>query len=132
MASIGARQSADGDRPLLVNSVRPIQLTTAFSVGLRPADIKLSCVNLDLSALPVDIDALHQLVRGLAAQVADDDAQLVAAHAEVERLRLIIRRLQAQRVWTTVGKPPMTTSLRSVWKTSRPIFRGQRLLSHHR
>ena len=63
-------------------------------MGLRPADIKLSCVNLDLSALPVDIDALHQLVRGLAAQVADDDAQLVAAHAEVERLRLIIRRLQ--------------------------------------
>jgi transposase len=33
-------------------------------------------------------------VRELAAQVVDDDAQLAAARAEVERLRLIIQRLQ--------------------------------------
>jgi transposase len=52
-------------------------------------------VNLDLTALPVDVDALHRLVRELAAQVADDDAQLAAARAEVERLRLIIRGLAA-------------------------------------
>src|SRR5579872_260986 len=51
-------------------------------------------VNLDLAALPVDVDALHRLVRELAAQVADDDTQLAAARAEVERLRLIIQRLQ--------------------------------------
>jgi transposase len=51
-------------------------------------------VNLDLTALPVDVDALHRLVRELAAQVADDDTQLAAARAEVERLRFIIRRLQ--------------------------------------
>ena len=51
-------------------------------------------MNLDLTALPVDVDALHRLVRALAAQVADDDTQLAAARAEVERLRLIIRRLQ--------------------------------------
>ena len=51
-------------------------------------------MNLDLTALPVDVDALHQLVRELAAQVADDDAELAAARAEVERLRLIIQRLQ--------------------------------------
>jgi len=51
-------------------------------------------VNLDLTTLPVDVDALHRLVYELAARVADDDAQLAAARAEVERLRLIIRRLQ--------------------------------------
>jgi transposase len=51
-------------------------------------------VNLDLTALPVDVDALHRLVRELAAQVADDDTALAAARAEVDRLRLIIQRLQ--------------------------------------
>jgi transposase len=62
--------------------------------GLLPTSIKLSCVNLNLTALPVDVDALHRLVRELAAQVANDDAKLAAARAEVERLRLIIQRLQ--------------------------------------
>ena len=57
-------------------------------------------MNLDLTALPADVDALHRLVRELAAQVVDDDAQLAAARAEVERLRLIIQRLQrAQFGW---------------------------------
>jgi transposase len=51
-------------------------------------------VNLDLAALPVDVDALHRLVRELVAQVADDDAQLAAVRAEVQQLRLIIQRLQ--------------------------------------
>jgi transposase len=51
-------------------------------------------VTLDLAAPPTDVDALHRLVRTLAAQVADDDAKLAAAQAEVERLRLMIRRLQ--------------------------------------
>ncbi|HEU5296477.1 MAG TPA: IS66 family transposase zinc-finger binding domain-containing protein, partial [Burkholderiaceae bacterium] len=51
-------------------------------------------MHLDLTALPVDVDALHRLVRRLAAQVVEDDARLAAARAEVERLRLIIQRLQ--------------------------------------
>lgn len=59
-----------------------------------PTGIRISRVNLDLTTLPVDVDALHRLVRELAAQVADDDAELAAARAEVERLRLIIQRLQ--------------------------------------
>lgn len=59
-----------------------------------PANIRISWVNLDLTALPIDVDALHRLVRELAAQVADDGAQLATARAEVERLQLIIQRLQ--------------------------------------
>jgi transposase len=59
-------------------------------------------MNLDLTTLPVDVDALHRMVRELAAQVVDDDAQLAAARAEVERLRLIIQRLQR----TEFGRRP--------------------------
>jgi transposase len=51
-------------------------------------------MDIDLTALPVDVDALHRLVRELATQVADDDVKLATARAEVERLRLIIQRLQ--------------------------------------
>lgn len=61
---------------------------------LLRAGIKLSCVNLDLAALPTDTDALHRLVRELVTQAAGDRTELVQARAEVERLRLIIQRLQ--------------------------------------
>jgi hypothetical protein len=56
------------------------------------AGIRLS--NLDLTALPVDVDALHRLVCDLAAQAVNDQSELVEARTEVERLRLIIQRLQ--------------------------------------
>jgi hypothetical protein len=39
-------------------------------------------VNLNLTALPVDVDALHRLVHQLAAQVADDDTALAASHGQ--------------------------------------------------
>jgi transposase len=51
-------------------------------------------VNLDLSALPTDVDALHRLVRDLAAQAADERTELARARAEVERLRSIAHHLQ--------------------------------------
>jgi transposase len=51
-------------------------------------------VNLDLAALPTDVDALHRLVRDLAAQAVDERAELAQARAEVEHLRLIVQRLQ--------------------------------------
>ncbi len=51
-------------------------------------------MNLDLTALPSNVDALHRLVHDLAAQIAGDRSELAQAQAEVERLRLIIRRLQ--------------------------------------
>src|SRR5262249_20348982 len=37
---------------------------------------------------------VHQLVRDFAAQVADDRSELAQAQAEIERLKLIIRRFQ--------------------------------------
>jgi transposase len=51
-------------------------------------------VNIDLAALPSDVDTLHQLVRDLAAQMAGDRSELAQAQAEIERLKLIIRRFQ--------------------------------------
>jgi transposase len=51
-------------------------------------------VNLDLAALPTDVDALHRLVRDMAAQAADERTELERTRVEVERLRLIIQRLQ--------------------------------------
>src|SRR6266567_3124250 len=51
-------------------------------------------MQIDLAALPSDTDTLHQLVRDLAAQIAGDRSELAQAQAEIERLRLIIRRFQ--------------------------------------
>jgi transposase len=51
-------------------------------------------VDIDLAALPSDVDTLHRLVRDLAALVADDQSELAQAQAEIERLKLIIRRFQ--------------------------------------
>jgi transposase len=51
-------------------------------------------VNIDLAILPSDVDTLHRLVRDLAAQVAGDQTELAQAQAEIQRLRLIIQRLQ--------------------------------------
>ena len=51
-------------------------------------------MDIDLAALPSDVDTLQQLVRDLAAQVADDRSELAQAQGEIERLKLIIRRFQ--------------------------------------
>jgi transposase len=51
-------------------------------------------VTLDLTTLPSDVDALHRLVHDLAAQIAADRSELTQAQAEIEQLRLIIRKLQ--------------------------------------
>jgi transposase len=47
-------------------------------------------MDIDLAALPDDVDTLQQMVRTLAA----DRAELAEAQAEIERLHLIIRKLQ--------------------------------------
>ncbi len=61
---------------------------------LRPSGIRLADVNLDLTTLPVDVGALHALVRDLAAQVTGERAELARTKAEIDKLRLIIARLQ--------------------------------------
>jgi hypothetical protein len=49
---------------------------------------------LDLAALPDDVDALHRLIRELAAERAGERKALSEAQAEIERLRLIVQKLQ--------------------------------------
>jgi transposase len=51
-------------------------------------------MQIDLAALPSDIEMLHRLVRDLAAQMAGDQTELAEARAEVKRLNFIIHRLQ--------------------------------------
>jgi len=51
-------------------------------------------MDLDLAALPKDVDALHRLIRGLEAERAGERAALTEAQAEIERLRLIVQKLQ--------------------------------------
>ena len=51
-------------------------------------------MTLDLNALPDDVDALHRLIRDLAAQQEGDRAELARAQTEIQRLRFIVQRLQ--------------------------------------
>jgi len=82
-------------------------------------------VNLDLTALPVDVDALHRLVRELAAQVADDDTQLAAARAEGNGCGSSSDACNGR---SLVGgrNGSMVISLLSGWKISTPMSRGRR------
>jgi transposase len=47
-------------------------------------------MDIDLAALPDDVETLHRIVRSLAAERAD----LAEAQAEIERLKLIVQKLQ--------------------------------------
>jgi transposase len=53
-------------------------------------------MELDLAALPQDVDELHRLIRELAARQAGEHKALTEAQAEIERLRLIVKKLQRQ------------------------------------
>ncbi len=50
-------------------------------------------MNIDLSALPEDVDALHRLIGVLAAERETEQSRLREAQAEIERLKLVIHRL---------------------------------------
>jgi transposase len=54
-------------------------------------------VQIDLAALPSDIDTLHRLVRDLVVQITGGQTELAQAQAEVKRLKLIIHPLQRSR-----------------------------------
>jgi len=51
-------------------------------------------VNIDLAALPADVAQLQEMVRAMAARMADDHRQIADAKAEVEKLWQIIEKLQ--------------------------------------
>src|SRR6202158_2783811 len=51
-------------------------------------------MDVDLAALPDDVDALHRLIRDLAVDRAGERSALSEAQAEIERLRLIVQKLQ--------------------------------------
>ena len=51
-------------------------------------------MNIDLSALPADVDQLQEMVRAMVARMADDHRQISDAKAQVEKLRQIIAKLQ--------------------------------------
>jgi len=53
-------------------------------------------MELDLAALPQDVDALHRLIRELSDRQTIEHKALAEAQAELERLRLIVRKLQRQ------------------------------------
>jgi hypothetical protein len=57
-------------------------------LGVAPFGIRLADVNLDLTTLPVDVGALHALVRDLAAQMTGERAELARTKAEIDKLRL--------------------------------------------
>ena len=51
-------------------------------------------MNIDLAALPADVDQLQEMVRAMVARMADDHRQISDAKAQVEKLRQIIAKLQ--------------------------------------
>jgi transposase len=53
-------------------------------------------MEVDLAALPKDVDELHRLIRELAAERTGKHKALSEAQAEIARLRLIVQKLQRQ------------------------------------
>ena len=53
-------------------------------------------MELDLAALPQEVDALHRLIRELAAERTGKHKALTEAQAEIEWLRLVVQKLQRQ------------------------------------
>ena len=53
-------------------------------------------MELDLAALPQEVDALHRLIRELVAERTGKHKALTEAQAEIEWLRLVVQKLQRQ------------------------------------
>lgn len=51
-------------------------------------------MDIDLAALPEDVDTLQQLVRTMAAERAEERSELIEAQSEIARLKLIVQKLQ--------------------------------------
>jgi hypothetical protein len=80
----------------------------AAQAPMRPIDSRASTavrremtgcsVRASSSILPQDVDALRRLIRELAAERTGKHKALTEAQAEIERLRLIVQKLQRQQV----------------------------------
>ncbi len=62
-------------------------------------------MDIDLAALPDDVETLQRMVRGLAAE----RAALSEAQAEIERLRLIVQKLQRSQFSIRCSMPSGST-----------------------
>ena len=76
-------------------------------------------MDIDLAALPDDVETLQNLVRSLAAE----RTSLSEATAEIERLNLIIKKLQRSQ-FGRLRSESMTISCSSASKTSTPTLRA--------
>ena len=84
-------------------------------------------MNIDLAALPDDVDTLKRMVRTL----ATERANLTAAQAEIERLRLIVQKLQRSQFGRRAERLD-DDQLQFGLKTSTPISRGSKPRFHQR
>lgn len=60
----------------------------------RCVSVHFRLMDIDLAALPDEVDALQRLVRDLAAERESERNGLAEAQAEIERLKLIVHKLQ--------------------------------------
>src|SRR6202049_3631726 len=82
-------------------------------------------MNIDLAALPDDVDTLRRMVQTRAAQRVN----LTAAQAEIERLRLIVQKLQRSQFGRRAERLD-DDQLQFGLKTSTPISRGSKPRFH--
>jgi hypothetical protein len=78
-------------------------------------------MDIDLAALPDDVETLRQMVRSLAAE----PTILCDAQAEIERLRLIVQSCSASCLAGALNGS-MMSNFSSALKTWKPISRGPR------
>src|SRR3954468_18371669 len=90
MVSIGAPRNSDGGRRLRGDRCGSLTHRLRCSVRRRASQLTLARMDIDLAALPDDVETLHRMVRSLAVE----RTALAAAKSEIERLRLIVQKLQ--------------------------------------
>src|SRR4051812_8540877 len=90
MVSIGAPRNSDGGRRLRGDRCGSLTHSLRCSVRSRASQLTLARMDIDLAALPDDVETLHRMVRSLAVE----RTALTAAQGEIERLRLIVQKLQ--------------------------------------
>src|SRR3954452_5894949 len=90
MVSIGARRNSDGGRRLRGDRCGSLTHRLRCSVRRRASQLTLARMDIDLAALPDDVETLHRMVRSLAVE----RTALAAAKSEIERLRMVVQKLQ--------------------------------------